>query len=140
MTTEELMRPRFKVIADYPGSKHQVGKIYIKMDGREFYENIETGMAIGFDPKYYENIFRPLAWWEDRELPQMPEYLKRVKVTPFMETPINSVIKVNKWFIDEDGKDAYFTWEGNNELGNYPSTYSPATKQEYQSFINNQNQ
>jgi len=73
MTTEELMKPRYKVIADYPKSLYHVGDIlnaggsgedciYCDREGPRF--------------RHYPHLFKPLAWYEERKPEDMPEYVK----------------------------------------------------------------
>lgn len=66
MSTEDLMKPRYKVIADYPSSSYKIGEI-IQLDKDQ--KNAKL---------YYSSfpaIFSPLEWWEERELTDMPKYL-----------------------------------------------------------------
>lgn len=70
MTAEELLRPRFKVIADYPESMFDIGKI-------EECAEAHHG-CVTFYGKY-PAIFKRLDWWEERAEGDMPEYLKHKK-------------------------------------------------------------
>lgn len=85
MTNEELLRPRYKVIADYPNATYDVGAILI--------EHEETGelysIEHGFSPtpkiitpaiaKDMPHLFQCLNWWEERKMEDMPEYVKGFK-------------------------------------------------------------
>ena len=66
MTREELMKPRFRVIADYPGLSYNVG------------DNIEVltddNYAI-IDMVEYPHLFKKLKWWESRRIEDMPKKL-----------------------------------------------------------------
>ena len=64
MTNEELLKPRYIVIADYPGKYVKVGRIF-KSDIGEYYDRFPA-------------IFRKLEWWEDRKPEDMPKYVKLV--------------------------------------------------------------
>ncbi len=71
MTPEELLIPRYKVIADYPGNEIKVGKVFEpNTDWPESYL------------KKYPHLFRKLEWWEERELGDMPGYVKWVEYMP----------------------------------------------------------
>lgn len=77
MTPTELLRPRYIVIADYPGSFLRVGDILI--DQQKDYEFWECNRDLSkFDqsPAQYPAIFHPLNWWEHREEKDMPEYVR----------------------------------------------------------------
>lgn len=63
MTTEELLKPRYKVIAEYPQSYLKVGDIFEADNVTKFMAN-------------YPHLFKPLAWWEERKVEDMPEYVK----------------------------------------------------------------
>ena len=63
MTVEELLKPRWKVIADYPKSQFKVGEII----------ESKTGFLYCFED--YPHLFQPLQWWEERKLEDMPEYV-----------------------------------------------------------------
>lgn len=82
MSTEELLKPRYKVTADYPDSLFKVGDIL-----QQDFENAndwvipEKGLltpCLQTNPANYPNIFRPIEWWEDRAVDDMPEYVKSV--------------------------------------------------------------
>lgn len=63
MKTEELLKPRFKLIADYPGNTQEIGNVTVEVSTANYFR------------KYPAN-FRELQWWEDREIEDMPEYVK----------------------------------------------------------------
>jgi hypothetical protein len=65
MTPTELLKPRYEVIADYPGSLFELGEIVSP------YKEKATA---AFDK--YPDIFRPLQWYEHRKPKDMPEYVK----------------------------------------------------------------
>lgn len=73
---EDLMKPRVKVIEPYPGSPHRVGDILHYDETTETFENPRNLKWIK-DPSLYPANFKPLAWWEDRQASEMPEYVKR---------------------------------------------------------------
>lgn len=85
-TEVDLMRPRFLVIADYPGLKISVGSILIpnRLDGTINNEwvtpdNNNRCCLYGYDLSEYPHLFRKLSWWEFRKPEEMPEYVKRVE-------------------------------------------------------------
>lgn len=66
MTREELMKPRFSVIADYPGLSYNVGDII------EVLTNDNYGII---DMVEYPHLFKKLKWWESRRIEDMPKKL-----------------------------------------------------------------
>jgi len=93
MTTEnkaidDLLKPRYKVIADYPYSKFNIGDI-ISMTHKEdvgmgqfewatdFIGDEEDGMERYGEREfsYYPHLFKKLEWWEERDKYNMPKYV-----------------------------------------------------------------
>lgn len=79
MNTEELLKDRYKVIADYPNSPYTVGDVYKfkKKLRNSFYEK-ENGFSQTnlYAPEKYPHLFRKLEWWEERTIDEMPEYVR----------------------------------------------------------------
>jgi hypothetical protein len=82
LSKEELLKPRYKVVAGYPDSKFQVGQIIQ-------FELLKTGDWVyqwaGHDGIYeigilefaeYPHLFKKLEWWEDRKIEDLPEYVR----------------------------------------------------------------
>jgi hypothetical protein len=71
MSYEDLMKPRYKVIADYPEPRnhpyYEVGSVIraITKEDEEYFGK-------------YQTLFKPLLWWEERKLEDMPEYVKHI--------------------------------------------------------------
>lgn len=75
MTPEELLRPRYKVIADFPQGafRFKVGEI-LEKKGIHF-----TGEAKSINENEinkYPHLFHKLEWWEERQEDEMPEYIR----------------------------------------------------------------
>lgn len=71
LTKEELLAPRFLVIADYPNSIFKVGEILSgDYDGRIFCDPNSC--------KYsdFPHLFQKLYWYEKRDKSELPEYVK----------------------------------------------------------------
>lgn len=81
LSKEELLRDRYKVIADFPGCSYEVGTVlYVDPDGELYspiagYSRSVTKVMQCDIEKYSANI-QPLPWWSDREPEDMPEYLE----------------------------------------------------------------
>lgn len=107
----DLMERRFKVIADYPQSDYKIGEILDRdwsWDG-----NDEDGFKHSISQ--YPHLFKELAWYEEREDSDMPEYVK--------DTLSETVYKMN-----------YFL---NNHVV-FLQEYLPATKEQYEQYLNKQ--
>jgi hypothetical protein len=72
LSVDELLKPRYKVIADYPDNKNKVGDIITLQTAQT---KAAHELVCGWYDKY-PAIFQPLEWWQEREPDEMPEYLK----------------------------------------------------------------
>lgn len=75
LTIEELLTPRWKVIADYPQSLFFINEI-VHYDG--FWARTKE-VKIGINPNDYPLIFKKLEWWEEREEKDLPKFLEYEK-------------------------------------------------------------
>lgn len=137
LTKEQLLRPRYKVIADYPFRDHFLLNEIIELDQyddrphlklNEWYVTKQkldgTGLPLNWFESTlnkYPHLFRPLKWWEHREESDMPEYVKDEN---------NNIHKVKKWI--SCGMVADYV-DGHSGNSNYTL---PATEQEYIDYIN----
>jgi hypothetical protein len=120
MTPEELLKPRYKVIADYPGNVQTVGHIY-KIIGNE--ESIQYWCS---EKDKYPHIFKKMEWWEERNKKDLPEYLK---------SKDEKIGRVDKWKSNNDTTPYYavvgrFAWDCRY--------FTPATKEEYEQYLSQQ--
>lgn len=72
-SVEELLKPRYKVIADYPNQWHRTVAIITDLFYDDEYKD-ENWFA------QYPAIFEKMQWWEERDTAEMPRYLKGEKV------------------------------------------------------------
>jgi hypothetical protein len=80
MSTEDLLKPRYKCIVDYPCAIHKVGDII-----KTYESAMSYAVKIDVDIDYisekiclsdYPAIFKKLEWHEERDIKDMPEYAK----------------------------------------------------------------
>jgi len=133
MKPEELLRPRFEVIADYPHSEYEVGEV---LDRNWSWDGDDVN---GFNKSIsqYPHLFKELEWWEKREEKDMPEYLKQEEFVDAYSGSLvpKIVIKVRAHFRSASGdwrNDSIeiFHAEGNRGSGTYRG-WLPATREEY---------
>lgn len=79
---EQLMRPRYKLIADYPGCSFEVGTILEPNDEGELYSKVGgyswTAVRIlEKDVKKFPHLVKRIEWYEERSLDEMPDYVVR---------------------------------------------------------------
>jgi hypothetical protein len=127
--TTDLMKPRWKVIADYPKNPYHVGDI---LNGGFRSEDLIYCDDKGPRWRDYPHLFRKLEWWEERKPEEMPEYVK------FGLSKPTKVLPVNKWLILEEGEvklqfrpdgNFRFAWEFNNFLPATPADYEAQSNQ-----------
>lgn len=138
MTPEELLKPRYKVIADYPDNKLTIGDIlmqYVENDTvwRHRWSDGHWADITVHNPSYYPHLFKKLEWWEERKPEEMPEYVKAKDSSgevskviehfskPYASKPNHPVCKVE--YLINGAREFYY------EL-------LPATKEEYDNYIN----
>jgi len=129
MTKEELMQPRYEVVADYPGRPNSmpVGHI-LKLDkfgaGKYWHEYTdEEPIHIDEGSTRFPKVLLLLHWWEHRKLEDFPLYLIRA-------TPPYQVYKIGKLLL----KDGCFLIDG-YDFPESLSLYEPATETEYTNYI-----
>ena len=82
MTAEELMVPRYEVIADYPGSTYPIGTIFTSMSNGfvRYMLDGDKHSTNGLNLDKYPHLFRRMLWWEQRSVEDMPKRLKHLTV------------------------------------------------------------
>jgi hypothetical protein len=116
----DLLKPRYKVIANDTSGYYSVGEIIVYFDhkyGTDYYDQ-------------YPHLFRKLEWWEDMAVEDMPEYVKCIK-TPDQLHFEGEVYKITKEHFNigcaksEKGLIVLST-----------NCYIPATETDYTNYIN----
>ena len=131
MTPEELMKPRYKVIADYPDNKNKIGDI-IPM------KHAGTAAACDLVCGWYDrfpSIYKRLEWWEERSPEDMPEYIKVMSKGMLCNAVVGGVYKVHKHFSSSYGEP---NKKGTQIFGDDYLSYSrtvPATETEYNEYL-----
>lgn len=88
MTKDELLKPRFKMIADFPGCVFDVGEVL---------ECSPAQKNLIWHYEKYPHLFRKLEWWEGR----------KEKDFPLFANSNGNYITVRKWVIREGQNDCY---------------------------------
>lgn len=82
MTQEELMRPRYRLIADYPNAPFPVGTVLTRIPNATndwFHDGVDEFQMIALaDLIRCDKVFQPLKWWEARTMEHMPEYAQAI--------------------------------------------------------------
>lgn len=129
MSPREFLNPRYKVIEPWPFMKHfKVGEIVtlkLLQTGEAIYHYNETHQ--NYDTSFfdtYPHLFKRLRWFEDRELSSLPEYLKGLRA-------VKRVVQYE--YHTEEYPSVLFE---NDKIWCPAWMYEPATKEEYEIFIN----
>lgn len=143
MTPEELMKPRYKVIADYPGCPYEIGTILYVDEHGELYSPIAgySQSAVKIMQKEvdkFPHLIKLCTWWEDRMPEDMPEYVNVDHSRgDWVEFTIEHIDGVNRWW-DFNEKGECYSYRLKNGGGHLISYMSPATEAEYNAYINKQ--
>lgn len=124
----DLLIPRYKVIADYPGSKSDclnIGDI-ITDDGKKAAINQNGVPVFPMEWHKYPHLFQPMSWYAERKVEEMPLYLKKG----------NKVIQVSYEYFDNQLMVRNVINENLMPLGAIGDLV-PATKDEYEQYIKN---
>ena len=146
LSSEELLKPRFKVIAPYPDSPFKVGDI-LRLHPRSFKNPTSTQrwttkpelpefdapIILGHVDRF-PALFQPLQWWEERAVEDLPEYVECAR-TPDQEIMPGDVLKIREWFCGTCGRT---THKGDDHavcvLDN--NCFLPATLADYTAYQN----
>src|SRR6185369_13508036 len=131
MTIEELLKPRYKVIADYTDSMFSVGGIIIE-DWQDAdlwycrdYKNEEYWFPKNDVIENFPHLFKKLEWWEERDFDLSGMFVR-----------FGALDKQHAYYkLIKPSDYRYGFWEmGGNYT--YPLHESfPATEQEYDNYI-----
>jgi hypothetical protein len=128
MTVEELLQPRYEVIADYPGNVQRIGYIF-QVIGDE--QSIEAWCS---EKNKYPHLFKKLAWFEKREVSEMPGYVILTHPKLRQDKVYDDFMKVSEWRKYEDGFSAVV---GECLIG--AGYVHPATESDFLEYQKNKN-
>src|SRR5690349_7618856 len=94
MTKEELLKPRFRVIADYPASRFEIDEVLMLDENDRWHDYDAINVDGDFHPKSYPHLFSELRWWEGRNKEDMPEYILIIKTKWYKS---GHIVKVSEW-------------------------------------------
>ncbi len=132
---EQLLNPRYKVIADYPESMYDLGEILTlsKGDDKRFtgqYYAFTNGGAVTVEwLDRYGHLFKKMEWWEDRKADELPQYVI---------SGYGKVDKVISWDgVSNEGVPMFWykTQEGQTTANNV-KWLQPSDETEYQQYLN----
>ncbi len=129
MTPEELLKPRYKVIADYPNQYYSIGHVITEESG--MFQELDIDFPLDY-LNQYPHLFKKLEWWEDRLPEDMPQYVK-------VQDSVRTVLKIERhstgYFAASDGSNnGFISDEKRFIVGRLDYNYSdfiPATEQQY---------
>ncbi len=128
MTVEELLKPRFEVIADYPNSGYEIGEIIECKKPLTDEEFVNAFLE-------YPHLFKKIQWWEKRQKHEMPKYLKHT-----LSEGDTSYHEVSNWNLSNP---KFIEWNNADksdfgDLGIWGADYNymPCSQEEYMQFCN----
>lgn len=120
MSNEDLLKPRYKVIADYPGNNRTEGEIIPSKFENFTQDEVD---ALLFTCKQFPKVFKMLEWWEERTIEDLPDYAKYQKLIYKATDKFIASVRCEKHPSDGIGLDA--DW----------GSCLPATEAEYLSAL-----
>lgn len=78
----DILKPRYKVVSDYPFAKHCIGDILTRIPKATDNVFAKEGWKPGdpsIDESYlmqYPHLFRKLEWWEERQIEDLPLFVR----------------------------------------------------------------
>ncbi len=136
MTPQELLTPRYQVIATYPNSPFLIGRILL-FDEYDRVNNIYWHKYSEDEPIHldtgdvgkYSHIFKKLEWWEQRKPDDMPLFIKLE-----YEYLHIKFIKLREWILINSGtiKETMIGIYGDLSMSGFDfSITTPITEEEY---------
>jgi hypothetical protein len=158
MTKEELLSPRYKVTAKHSPFNAELDRLYPIGFIIEANKNLEGATFLTKTILDYPHIFKPLNWYQDRNIAEMPVYLKAIRTSKYANEPEifglsaykeGFILKAFEYRLDENDKYGIapinVSFEPKNNwikiddvrLGAFHSIrdFEPATEQEYNDFL-----
>ena len=136
MTAEQLLQPRILCIAPDTSTRFKKGDLFIKFN--EYCFISEKGVKIDIDScEVYPHLFRKLEWWVERNIEDMPKWVKAVENSEKGFYKNGEVIKVKNWHTNNEGKLwlVNFICVPNEHTKYHPvSNFIPATEAEYLTY------
>lgn len=132
---EELLKPRYEVIAPYPayrGHGIEVGDILTDPGDNECVRNQKGQAVVAFHWDMFPHLFKPLQWWEKRSASDFTLWLRDVG-----DGEVFRVMQYN-----DNGEVYVFKNVKPNRDGGMPVTrthckhFTPCTESEYTAYIN----
>ena len=87
MTKAELLSPRYKVIAKHSPFNVELDRLYPIGFIIEANKNLEGHTFLTKTILDYPNIYKPLNWYQDRGIADMPTYLKAIRESKYAKEP-----------------------------------------------------
>lgn len=137
LTHDELLKPRFKVMKDWPGRKDfEVGQIILLdkvfCNGSPMCEIEDCQGKRTYIMAFFEMFtqeFKLVAWWEERKEWEMPEYVKGEDGNIYK---VRYYEQYNFLWMESKTKEKVSTWAVNDKVMCF---FEPTTETEYLNYI-----
>lgn len=118
----ELLKPRFKVIADFPDSDYKVWNIEDR-DWTKYVNGEDETDGVLWRISDFPHLFKKLEWWEERSQEEMPKYIKSIHG------------KICDEVLQYDFKNFGVYIKSFNSISADIRNFIPATEQEYTQYL-----
>lgn len=128
----ELMKARYKVIADYPLRYFEIGEIFYPADEKNYC--VVEGGYFSSDLTKYPHLFKKLFWWQEINIDEMPEYVKDI--------PTGKIFKPYELKQQWGGRAGMFSAISPEDESDvyWKKECVPATLEEYNTYIQSKQQ
>jgi hypothetical protein len=142
-TIEDLLKPRYRVIALWPYCDEAIGTIYsprpveqrlwvVMGEASGFIHPSDKNRCTSAHYERFPHLFKKLEWWEDRKPEEMPQYVKYAENGMVAKVDRFDMETTSAWFMYlEGGIHPYCP--GGSALEN--THWLPATESEYNEYI-----
>lgn len=129
---EDLLKPRVKIIASWPGMEFSIGTIFTLADDSNWDVRTPEGNRAWRrlnDIKFmdYPHLFQKLEWWMERSESEMPEYVTTIGMVFRVENRF-PILKIKKYLTEEGDEGRVVFEDGTTGFLDY---FIPATEQLY---------
>jgi hypothetical protein len=130
LSIEELLKPRYKVIAEDTSGNFRIGDMFIKSNYGDWFESGTFEMP-EWELQKYPHLFCKLEWWEERKESEMPEYVKDLYDQEPFKIVSKHPISKDEYLITNRPKPAHYA---------HIKHFLPATEEEYIQYQQNKKQ
>jgi hypothetical protein len=140
VTVEELLKPRYRLVTDYPSIPAKVGDVISENSPAHLLNYLFRSIQTLDELDRFRDIFKKLEWWVDRSEHEIPEYLKYSdRYLHFYHLGHEHKVKVFKISKVKRGNYGLLVFDDKGIICHHGvDNFEPATESEYITYLNAQ--